>query len=246
MMTITTLETGRHVAVSTPYNAEFVAALKERVRGCRWNSLYRHWVVPADAIDTVRQIMMEVFGETDQPDNSPRYIVRVTFAERFVTERNSLDLFGREIAFAYSSDSGVRLCSGVTLESGDLRSAGNRRRAQVEIAAGTALAVSGVTEAMAKRDPGLPGVTVEIAGPAPTTEGSLVEEYRQWLWRMKAVETELERIRARVHLYEAALQRGDTEAREKARRQLDHIAFHAEHSGESGDLPSALTSSGTM
>ena len=50
--------------IYTPYNPEFVRKIKQ-IGGARWNSSEKAWTVPEDMVEPVREIMMEVYGETD-------------------------------------------------------------------------------------------------------------------------------------------------------------------------------------
>ena len=79
--------------IFTPYNTTFVTKIKN-IGGRRWNAAEKCWTVPESEIETVRAIMMEVFGETDLPDETEKVTVRVTFNKRAVADQDSVVLFG--------------------------------------------------------------------------------------------------------------------------------------------------------
>ena len=62
-----TIKDGR-ASIYTPFNRDFVTAIKSNIGGRKWDSDERCWTVPEEALPQVRQIMMDVYGETDLPD----------------------------------------------------------------------------------------------------------------------------------------------------------------------------------
>lgn len=62
-----TVKDGR-ASIYTPFNRDFVTAIKSNIGGRKWDSDERCWTVPEEALPQVRQIMMDVYGETDLPD----------------------------------------------------------------------------------------------------------------------------------------------------------------------------------
>ena len=50
--------------IRSPYNADFVRRI--RLMGGKWDADSRRWVVCSDAVDAVRKIMMEIYGESDE------------------------------------------------------------------------------------------------------------------------------------------------------------------------------------
>lgn len=47
---------GREALLFTPYNAEFIAAVKN-IGGAHWDREHRAWSIPAEAIEQARDIM---------------------------------------------------------------------------------------------------------------------------------------------------------------------------------------------
>ena len=72
-----TIKDGR-ASVFTPFNRDFVAAIRN-VGGRKWDGESKCWTVPEESLPQVRQIMMDVYGETDLPDAGGSVTVKVTF-----------------------------------------------------------------------------------------------------------------------------------------------------------------------
>ena len=93
--------------IYTPYNAEFVKAIKG-IGGARWNRDKSAWAVPADCIDQAREIMRRVYGEDDRPDCGKRVDVRLTFDSSVSEWQSAVTIYGKTISRAYGRDSGAR------------------------------------------------------------------------------------------------------------------------------------------
>lgn len=111
--------------VYTPYNPQFVREIKA-IGGAKWNGVERCWMIPKASVDTARKVMMEVYGETDLPDEGEKVTVRVAFDEDVEVERGPVVIYGRVIASAYGRDSGAKVGEGVTFIKGMPRSGGSR------------------------------------------------------------------------------------------------------------------------
>lgn len=132
--------------VYTPYNPGFVEDIKT-IGKARWNSMDRCWTVPAAAVDRVREIMMDIYGETDLPDGGKRVAVRVKFLADVEREREPFVLFGKIIAAAHDRDSGARPGDDVVLLEGKLESGGSCRYWKTIVPEGTVVEVHDVPEA---------------------------------------------------------------------------------------------------
>lgn len=132
--------------VYTPYHPGFVKDIKT-IGKARWDSVDKCWTVPAATVDRVREIMMEVYGETDLPDVSKRVTVRVQFLEEVERECEPLVLFGKIIATAYNRDSGARPGDDVVLIDGELKSGGSWKYWKTIVSEGTVVEVYDVPEA---------------------------------------------------------------------------------------------------
>lgn len=112
--------------VFTPYNKTFVDQIKN-IGGRRWNAEEKCWMVPETEIEQVRQYMLDVFGETDLPNECKKVTVLVTFNAEAYKYCESVCLFGKTIARAFGRDSGARVGDDVTLISGSISSGGSAR-----------------------------------------------------------------------------------------------------------------------
>lgn len=124
MLRIST-ENGR-AKVFTPYNKTFVAKIKN-IGGRNWEASDKCWSIPESEIDTVRRFMQEVYGETDQTDQTERVTVKVTFNKECLSDYGEgFSLFGRTIARARGKgkNSSTSVEENVTLESGKIGSYG--------------------------------------------------------------------------------------------------------------------------
>jgi len=136
-MKITQRENGT-IAISTPYSQEFVARIKEV--GGKWNSGSKCWEADARAIETVRAIMRDVYGQDDMPQEMVD--VRITVGDDDIEEyTDAVTIFGKAIASARGRDSGARVGDGVVLESGSVKSGGSMKNWKTIIAAGSVLTV---------------------------------------------------------------------------------------------------------
>lgn len=78
------IEAGKDkIKIYTPYNPEFVSRIKTQIKGAKWNG--SAWVVPAEAADTAKEIITDVYGDTGIEINSS---VEKSAAET-VPEKNS-------------------------------------------------------------------------------------------------------------------------------------------------------------
>lgn len=55
---------GNSISIYTPYNLEFIGKIKS-IDGRKWDISNKCWTVPVAAIDTVREMIVTVFGESD-------------------------------------------------------------------------------------------------------------------------------------------------------------------------------------
>ena len=109
------------IRIFTPYNPDFVKKIK----------------CAETEIDTIREYMMDVYGETDLPDDGEKVTVRATFPNGAWELTGPIVVFGREIARAWGRDSGAQVGSDVTLISGKVDSGGSRANWRTEIEEGS-------------------------------------------------------------------------------------------------------------
>lgn len=172
--------------IFTPYNAEFVAKVKQ-VGGRKWNAAERCWEVPESEVDTVRGYMMDIFGETDLPTEGEKVTVKVTFNSEESKRCGSITLFGKTLARAWGRDTGARVGDDVTLISGVVTSGGSMKNWTTEIREGTVLKVRNVPRAALEQDSDL-DVTVEVMETAGIDRAALMEEKEKLLARLAEIE----------------------------------------------------------
>ena len=175
----------------TPYNPDFVRRVKT-IGGARWDAKNRAWRIPVEAVDQARQIMREVYGECDLPEDIKRVTVKLTFGKDVIVEHGPIIIYGKQIASASSRDSGARVGQDVVFLEGEPGSGGSRNNWNTYIDAGSVVRVNNVPETMLSET--LPdGATYEIMSDSamPSREALLAEKERL-LSRLKEIEKMLE------------------------------------------------------
>ena len=64
----------------TPYSADFVKAIKA-LGGARWNASKRCWTISEDMLTQAREIMMDVYGYTDEEQKEEKAVDEATLEE---------------------------------------------------------------------------------------------------------------------------------------------------------------------
>lgn len=173
--------------VYTPYNAAFVAQIRA-IGGARWDSSSKCWTVPAESVDQVREIMMAVYGETDQPAGR-RVSVRLTFERNVCEYCGPVTICGKPVARAFGRDSGARVGDDVAFIQGAPESGGSVKNWTSVVPAGSVVVLHNVPEAMLGRE--LPrGVTAEVLEPQDNRE-ALLREKERLLSRLAEIQREL-------------------------------------------------------
>jgi hypothetical protein len=123
-ISITPSATGKRLLVVTPYNAEFVADVKDI--GGRWEAAKRAWSVDQRDEERVRDLVRDYFGTDGSPEESATLVtVRIPLGG---CQSHSAYFAGRTIAHRPARDAPVKLSRGVVLVSGDLpRSGGSMK-----------------------------------------------------------------------------------------------------------------------
>lgn len=152
---------GNKAYVYTPYNPDFVSSVKRHIGGARWDATKKAWGIPAESVDAVRQIMMDVYGETDEAA-AERVDVRVTFLEDWDVKCGPVRLFGRVIASAFGRDSGARVGDGVVFEQGSPCSGGSRANWYTTVPEGCVCVIHNVPKTVVDIDDD--SIKVEILG----------------------------------------------------------------------------------
>ena len=130
--------------IYTPYNPNFVSAIKN-IGGRKWESVSKCWSVPANSVETVRQIMMNIFHETDQI-SSEKVDVKVTFKEYQCGYHGAYILLGKSISIATGRDSGARVGEDVEILEGGVSSGGSMKNWGSVVEKGTVAILRNVTK----------------------------------------------------------------------------------------------------
>ena len=137
---------GNAAYLFTPYNPTFVKKIKA-IGGAKWDGSERCWKIPASAVNTARSIMMDVYGETDLPDDGEKVTVRVSFPNGEAECRAPIVVFGRVIASAFGRDSGAKVGDGVVFIKGAPKSGGSRNNWDTIIPDGSIVEIRNVPKA---------------------------------------------------------------------------------------------------
>lgn len=172
--------------VFTPYNAEFVKKIKN-IGGRKWNAADKCWMIPESEIETARQYMMDVYGETDLPDEDGRVTIKVKFNEMAFEYTSPITIFGKEIARAWGRDSGAKVGEDVTLLSGSIGSGGSAKNWRTTIHEGSVFKIRNVAK-KALEIPNDYNITVEEVEEATIDRKALEEEKAKLLARLAEIE----------------------------------------------------------
>lgn len=118
---------GKELEIYTPYSGEFVAQIKSRVGGARWNSVKKCWTTSIEALNTVREILNTVYGFSDVDNLGKTSTVRIEVLRDFDSERAPISLFNREVARAFGRDSGAKIAENVLFVKGKPTSGGSKQ-----------------------------------------------------------------------------------------------------------------------
>ena len=133
-MTIKIEKFGEKISVKSPYHPMF--ADKIYAAGGLWEPSNRSWVIDAGSIDTVRQILRDVYYEDDF--GGEKVDIRVTVGDISINAfRDCFTLYGRVIATASLLDSEARLGEKARFISGQPVSSRSARNMSISITAGS-------------------------------------------------------------------------------------------------------------
>lgn len=93
-MKITNDNNGR-IEIYTPYNEDFVKDLKRSIGGRKWDMDKNCWTAPEEALDSVRELMLKHFGETDISD-TPKVKVALDFSEDVKSEDMCVTILAKQ------------------------------------------------------------------------------------------------------------------------------------------------------
>jgi len=148
-------------AITTPYNPQFVAAVKKL--GARWDAAGRVWTVDARLADDVRAAMRSVYGRDDGAE-ADLVTVIVTVHNTLRGHRESVVLFGRAIATAFGRDSGARIGEGVAFLDGEPESGGSATHWETIVRDGSRVKITDVPRALVRSTDDYTAEIVEAPG----------------------------------------------------------------------------------
>lgn len=181
---ITTIEDRAYL--ETPYNANFVAAIK-RIGGASWDRDRRAWCIPAEAIDQAREIMRRVYGADDRPSAEPSVSVKLTFGREVYKLRAPVTILGKSIASAWGRDSGARVGDDVAFVEGRPQSGGSVKNWCSVVPEGCVVVLHNVPRAALQME--LPeGVTAEVMQPATIDRTALEAERERLMARLAEID----------------------------------------------------------
>lgn len=190
-MKITNDNNGR-IEIYTPYNEGFVKELKRSIGGRKWDMDKNCWTAPEEALDSVRELMLKHFGETDISD-TPKVKVALDFSEDVKSEDMCVTIFGKTVARAYSSCSVASLPSDVVYRAGKCRAAGSCKYPFVMVEAGSIIVLSNVPKPIIETETLPEGVTYTIMR-QEQSEASLKKERERLLERIAEIDEKLKRL----------------------------------------------------
>ena len=133
--------------VYTPYNATFVHRIKN-IGGAKWDAGKKCWTIPADAVDTCRDIMRDVYGRCDLQDSNTGKMLKLklTFTEDYETQLSDVIFFGKTLCHAWGRDSGGRPGDDVAYLKGEPTSGGSAKYWCSVVPKGSVVVLSNVPE----------------------------------------------------------------------------------------------------
>ena len=170
--------------VYTPYNAEFVAAIK-KLGGAKWSREGGCWKIPENRIPEVREIMQRIYGETDQKSDK-KVKVRLTFLKSVHEYCGDVTILGKCMAHARGRDSGARAGNDVSYISGGPESGGSAKNWTSEVREGSVAILYDVPEALLS-SPLPDGVEMEILEESVDRK-ALEEEKQRLLARLAEID----------------------------------------------------------
>lgn len=77
------------IKIYTPFSYKFVEKIKDV--GAQWNG--SAWIIEKEAIDTVREILLEVYGRTDKTYTDKYVSVEIKFLEVYSVWHGGVEFF---------------------------------------------------------------------------------------------------------------------------------------------------------
>lgn len=164
------------IEVFAPYNERFVKRLKN-FGDRKWNDEKKCWVIPANSISEVRQLMLEVFGENDLYSDSYAS-VKLSFSNDYTNRTPSIEMYSRIIASAKNRDIAGSISSGVIYTSGEYYSGGSLKHPTVTIKGGSEIVIKNVPIQLARTEVIPESIQVKIDDGSIDKEELILERNR--------------------------------------------------------------------
>lgn len=177
--------------VITPRNEEFVKRIKQ-VASARWDPLKRAWRIDPQYVNAARQIMADIFGESDVPAEGKRYDIRLTFSKEVSEVRSGVYFFGRCVAYAGSRDGGARPGDGVCYLKGECASGGSAKNWESRVREGAVVMLYNVPESLLDKEERQKGVTYEFIERTTASKADLEAEKARLMARIAEIDALLQ------------------------------------------------------
>ena len=142
------IKTGKesgNLYVFTPYNADFVKAVK-RINGT-WSATNRAWVVEPKMKEQLKKLLVEYYGETGEEQ---KRTYKITATRNHEEHLAPVTAGGLVIASARGRDTGAKVGEGVYMLEGDIDSTGSVKHWNTWVDEGSVFQVE-MTEEQARR-----------------------------------------------------------------------------------------------
>ena len=178
---------GNKAYIKSPYNANFVSRIK--LMGGKWNMDSRRWEIKADALGAAREIMMDIYGETDQEPAAETVTLVIEFSKDVIGRCEPISIAGKTIARAFGRDSGAKIGDDAAFISGEPRSDGSARNWTTVIPAGCVVEVYNVPKSKADEfvSASDPRYTIHIKGDVKVDREALMKEREALLARLAEI-----------------------------------------------------------
>lgn len=142
---IKTSEESENLYVLTPYNADFVKAVK-RINGT-WSATDRAWIVKPVMKEQLKKLLVKYYGETGEEQ---KRTYKITATRKFAEMLAPVTAGGLVIASARGRDTGAKVGEDVYLLEGEIKSTGSAKYWYTYVKEGSVFQVE-MTEEQARR-----------------------------------------------------------------------------------------------
>ena len=172
------------IAITSPYNKDFTSRVK--LLGAKWNPDNKTWVLEKSALEDLRALCREIYGEDDQPA-AETADVELSFTDEVMEYLGPVTILGRTISSAVGRDSGARAGESVMITKGDITSGGSARNWASVVTAGTVAKLVAVPKQLLENVQLPEGVELRVISQAIDRD-ALVAERDRLLARLAEIE----------------------------------------------------------